>query len=150
MTFTIKSKLAETVKTSLKQGKKQEVAALRLILAGIKQQEVDTRTEVDDTAALAILGKMAKQQRESILHFEKASRDDLVAQEQFELDLLESYLPESLSDAEIERSINEAIATAGAETPKDMGKVMGLLKASLQGRADMGAVSIAVKARLSA
>jgi uncharacterized protein YqeY len=150
VTFTIKSKLAETVKTSLKQGKKQEVAALRLILAGIKQQEVDTRTEVDDTAALAILGKMAKQRRESILHFEKASRDDLVAQEQFELDLLESYLPESLSDAEIERSINEAIATAGAETPKDMGKVMGLLKASLQGRADMGAVSIAVKARLSA
>ncbi len=150
MTFAIKTKLTESVKTSLKQGKKQEVGALRLILAAFKQHEVDTRTDVDDDAALAILGKMAKQRRESLSHFEKAGRDDLIAQEQFELDLLESYLPAALGDAEIDAAISEAITAAGAESPKDMGKVMGLLKASLQGRADMGVVSASVKAKLSA
>lgn len=123
---------------------------MRLILAAIKQQEVDTRTEVDDDAALVILGKMAKQRRESISHYEKANRDDLVAQEQFELALIDSYLPAALSDAEIATAINDAISDSGAASIKDMGKVMGLLKTSLQGRADMGAVGATVKARLSA
>ena len=150
MTNEIKSKLNEAVKASLKKGEKQQVGALRLIMAAIKQQEVDTRTEVDDAATLAIFGKMAKQRRESISHYEKAERDDLVAQEQFELELLESYLPAALSDAEITTAIDEALSSAGATTLKDMGKVMSLLKTSLQGRADMGAVSAAVKARLSA
>ena len=150
MTFAIKTKLTEAVKTSLKQGKKRQVGALRLILAAFKQHEVDTRTDVDDDVALVILGKMAKQRRESLSHFEKAGRDDLIAQEQFELELLGSYLPAALSDAEIEAAINEAITASGAESPNDMGKVMGLLKASLQGRADMRVVSASVKAKLSA
>ena len=150
MTFAIKTKLTEAVKTSLKQGKKQRVGALRLILAAFKQHEVDTRTDVDDDLALVIIGKMAKQRRESLSHFEKAGRDDLIAQEQFELVLLESYLPAALNDAEIEAAISEAITASGAESPKDMGKVMGLLKASLQGRADMRVVSSSVKAKLSA
>ena len=148
MTFEIKTKISEAVKTSLKQGEKQEVGALRLMLAAIKQQEVDTRTDVDDTAALAILNKLAKQRRESIGHFEKAGRDDLVQQEKFELELLQSYLPAALSDTEIEAAIRAAIETSGANSPKDMGKVMGLLKSSLQGRADMGAVSATVKTAL--
>ena len=150
MTFAIKTKLTEAVKTSLKQGKKQHVGALRLILAAFKQHEVDTRTDVDDDLALVIIGKMAKQRRESLSHFEKAGRDDLIAQEQFELVLLESYLPVALNDAEIEAAISEAITASGAESPKDMGKVMGLLKASMQGRADMRVVSSSVKAKLSA
>lgn len=150
MTFAIKTKLTEAVKTSLKQGKKRKVGALRLILAAFKQHEVDTRTDVDDDVALVILGKMAKQRRESLSHFEKAGRNDLIAQEQFELELLESYLPAALSDAEIEAAINEAITASGAESPNDMGKVMGLLKASLQGRADMRVVSASVKGKLSA
>lgn len=150
MTNEIKSKLNESVKASLKSGEKQKVGALRLILAAIKQQEVDTRAEVDDAAALAILGKMAKQRRESISHYEKAERNDLVQQEQFELNLLESYLPAALSDAEVATAIDEAISSTGATTLKDMGKVMGVLKSSLQGRADMGAVGATVKARLSA
>ena len=149
MTSEIKTKLTGAVTDALKQGRKQEVGALRLILAAIKQREVDSRTEVDDDTALAILGKLAKQRRESISHFEKAGRDDLVAQEQFELGLLQSYLPAALSDAEVDTAIGEAIAAADAHSPKDMGKVMGLLKASLQGRADLGAVSATVKARLS-
>ena len=149
MTFEIKTKLSSAVTNALKQGRKQEVGALRLVLAAIKQREVDSRTEVDDDAALVILGKLAKQRRESISHFEKAGRDDLVAQEQFELELLQSYLPAALGDEEIDAAISEAIATAQARSPKDMGKVMGLLKASLQGRADLGVVSATVKARLS-
>jgi uncharacterized protein YqeY len=150
VTFAIKSKLNDAVKVSLKKGEKREVGALRLILAAIKQQEVDTRIEVDDDSVLAILGKMAKQRRESIFHFEKAGRDDLVAQEQFELALLASYLPAALSDAEIAAAIDAAITSSGSTSPKDMGKVMGLLKTSLQGRADMGAVGATVKARLAA
>ncbi len=149
MTDEIKSKLSEAVKASLKSGEKQKVGALRLILAAIKQQEVDTRTDVDDAAALAILGKMAKQRRESISHYEKAGRNDLVQQEQFELDLLESYLPAALGEAEIAAAIDEAISTTGASSIKDMGKVMGVLKSTLQGRADLGAVGATVKARLS-
>ncbi|MDP6184710.1 MAG: GatB/YqeY domain-containing protein [Gammaproteobacteria bacterium] len=149
MTCAIKARLVDAVKDALKKGRKQEVGALRLILAAIQQHEVDSRTEVDDATTLTILGKLAKQRRESISQYEKAGRNDLVAQETFELDLLRSYLPEPLDDADIDKAIGEAIATAAAESPRDMGKVMGLLKASLQGRADLGVVSARVKTRLS-
>ncbi len=149
MSFEIKTNLSDAVITSLKQGNKKEVGALRLMLSAIKQQEVDSREPVDDDAALVILTKLAKQRRESIEQFQKGGRDDLVQQEQFELELLQSYLPKALSDDEVRAAIVEAISTSGATSPKDMGKVMGLLKGSLQGRADMGAVSGIVKSELS-
>ena len=149
MTSEIKTQLTEAVKTSLKQGKKQAVGALRLILAAIKQHEIDNRVDIDDKTAVAILGKLAKQRRESIEQFSKAGRDDLVAQEEFELALLKSYLPSELSPAEVSAAIRDAIDGAGATSPKDMGKVMGMLKTSLQGRADMSAVSATVKAELA-
>jgi|TARA_B110000196_G_scaffold146413_1_gene126711 uncharacterized protein YqeY len=149
VSFEIKTNLSDAVITSLKQGNKKEVGALRLMLSAIKQQEVDSREPVDDDAALVILTKLAKQRRESIEQFQKGGRDDLVQQEQFELELLQSYLPKALSDDEVRAAIVEAISTSGATSPKDMGKVMGLLKGSLQGRADMGAVSGIVKSELS-
>lgn len=149
MSSALKEQISDAVKDALKQGRKQEVGALRLILSAIKQVEIDSRTDVDDDQSIAILGKLAKQRRESISQFEAAGRDDLVAQERFELDLLKSYLPAGLSEAEIETAVDNAISQAGAASPKDMGKVMGLLKSSLQGRADMGAVSKIVKSRLA-
>jgi len=149
VTSDIKRRLSEATKDALKQGRKQEVGALRLILAAIKQYEVDSRSTVDDKQTLAILGKLAKQRRESISQFEAAGRDDLVAQEQFELGLLESYLPAAMDDAEVTAAIRDAIASVGAKSPQDMGKVMGVLKSALQGRADMGTVSAKVKAALS-
>ena len=149
MTSAIKTQLTEAVNTSLKLGKKQAVGALRLILAAIKQHEIDNRVDIDDKTAVAILGKLAKQRRESIEQFSKAGRDDLVAQEEFELALLRGYLPSELSPAEIRAAIRDAIDGAGATAPKDIGKVMGLLKTSLQGRADMSTVSATVKAELA-
>jgi uncharacterized protein YqeY len=149
VTFEIKNALGDSVKTAMKAGKKREVGALRLALAAIKQQEVDTRIEVDDETALGILTKLCKQRRESIEQFEKAGRTDLVEQEQFELELLQTYLPEALSDEEILAAIAAAIGSTGATSPKDMGRVMADLKSSLQGRADMKAVSAIVKSQLA-
>jgi uncharacterized protein YqeY len=150
VTSEIKAQLSEAVKSAMKQGRKREVGALRLILAAIKQHEVDSRSEMDDVQALAILNKLAKQRRESISQFAAAGRDDLVAQEQFELDLLGSYMPAAMSDSDIDSAIQSAISTVAATSPQDMGKVMGHLKKALQGRADMGVVSAKVKAVLSA
>ena len=133
----------------MKSGEKKTVAALRLVLAALKQQEVDQRTELDDNAVLAILTKLAKQRKESIEQYQQAGREDLIAQEQFELDLITNYLPEAASEEDIAAAIDEAIATSGAESMKDMGKVMGILKGKLEGRADFGALSQAVKARLN-
>jgi uncharacterized protein YqeY len=145
----LKDRISGDVKDALKQGRKQELGALRLILSAIKQQEVDTRADVDDDHVNTILVKLAKQRRESIAQFETAGRDDLVAQERFELELLETYLPAALSEPEIEAAVAKAISESGAESPKDMGKVMGLLQGALKGRADMGAVSKLVKSRLA-
>ena len=128
---------------------KQRLAALRLIQAAFKQIEVDERIELDDTQSIAILDKMAKQHRDSIDQFEQAGRDDLVEKEQFELDIIETYLPEKLSEDEIKVMIESAIAETGAASIKDMGKVMGKLKGELQGRADMAQVSGLIKARLN-
>ena len=149
MSETFKERLTEDVKTALRAGEKAKLGALRLISAAVKQYEVDHRVALDEGVALELLTKMAKQRRESISHFESAGRDDLVKQEQFELELILAYLPQPLSDQEVEQHVTDAIATSGAATVRDMGKVMSLLNAKCKGRADMAAVSALVKARLA-
>ena len=146
----LKAALMADIKACMKSGEKDKLAVLRLVSAAVKQKEVDERVEVDDTAMLVILDKMAKQRRESIEHFTKGGRDDLAAVEQSELDIIQTYLPKPLDDAEIDSMIEEAIDESGASEIKHMGKVMGLLKSKLQGRADMGAVSAKIKTRLNA
>ena len=150
MSSTLKSKLMSDMKSSMKSGDKQRLGVIRLMLAAIKQIEVDERIEPDDTRILAVLDKMAKQRRESISHYSDAGRDDLVAVEQAEIDIIQEYLPEALSEAEINNLVEQSIAATGAATIKDMGKLMAALKPQLQGRADMGKVSQLVKSRLSA
>jgi uncharacterized protein YqeY len=137
------------MKQAMRDGDKRRLGVVRLVMAAIKQREVDDRVELDDTGVTAVLDKMAKQRRESIAQYSKAGRDDLVDQENFELELLKTYLPEPLAEAEIDAMIEAAIESSGASSIKDMGKVMGQLKPKLQGRADMGAVSARIKARLS-
>ena len=138
----------QDVKDAMRAKDKPRLATLRLITAAIKQQEIDERIELDDTQVLALLDKMCKQRRESISQFEKAGRDDLIAQEVSELELIQTYLPEQLGEDEIIALIDAAMAATGAASIKDMGKVMGQLKPKLQGRADMGAVSAMIKAKL--
>ena len=145
----IKSRVSDDVKAAMRSKDKQGLATLRLIQAAFKQIEVDERIELDDTQSIAILDKMAKQHRDSIDQFEQAGRDDLVEKEQFELDIIETYLPEKLAEDEIKVMIESAIAETGAASIKDMGKVMGKLKGELQGRADMAQVSGLIKARLN-
>ncbi|KTD23893.1 Transamidase GatB domain protein [Legionella lansingensis] len=147
--MTIKDRISNDVKEAMRARDKAKLDTLRLITAAVKQVEVDERITVDEGRMLAILDKLAKQRKESITQFEAAGRDDLVAQEQFELDLINQYLPEPFSDAEIEELIAKAIAQVGAEKMSDMGKVMALLKPELQGRADMAKVSALIKAKLS-
>ena len=125
------------------------LSAIRLILAAIKQREVDERIELTDADVVSVLEKMIKQRRESIAQFEKAARNDLVEAEKFELGVLSAYLPQQMGDAEIQQEINKAIAESGASGVKEMGKVMALLKSRLAGRADMGKVSGLVKNKLS-
>ena len=125
------------------------LSAIRLILAAVKQKEVDERIELTDGDVVGILEKMIKQRRESIAQFEKAARKDLADAEKFELGVLSGYLPQQLGEAEIQKEINSVIAEVGAGGVKDMGKVMAALKSRLAGRADMGKVSTLVKARLS-
>lgn len=146
----IKDQVSDDVKAAMRSKDKQRLAALRLIQAAFKQKEVDERIELNDEQTIAILDKMAKQHRDSIEQFSQADRNDLVEIEQFELSIIESYLPAKLSDDEINSLIGDAISVTGAESIKDMGKVMGLLKGKLQGRADMGQVSGLIKARLNA
>ena len=150
MAESLKSKIQTDMKSSMKSGDKSRLGVIRLMLSAIKQVEVDERVELDDTRIIAVLDKMAKQRRESISQFDQAGRDDLSAIEHAELEIIQEYLPEALSEAEIEALIEQSIAAAGAETIKDMGKVMGMLKPKLQGRADMGKVSQQIKSRLSA
>ena len=150
MSSTLKPQLMSDMKSSMKSGDKQRLGVIRLMLAAIKQIEVDERIELDDTRILAVLDKMAKQRRESISQYGDAGRDDLVAVEQAEIDIIQEYLPEALSEAEINDLVEQSIASTGAATIKDMGKLMAALKPQLQGRADMGKVSQLVKSRLSA
>ena len=150
MSSTLKPQLTNDMKSSMKSGDKHRLGVVRLILAAIKQIEVDERIELDNTRILSVLDKMAKQRRESISQFGAANRDDLVAIEQAEIEIIKEYLPEALSDSEINDLVEQSIAATGAESIKDMGKLMGVLKPQLQGRADMGKVSQLIKSRLSA
>jgi uncharacterized protein len=147
--MTTKELLNNDVKDAMRAKDKNLLSTLRLITAAVKQIEVDERIDVDEDRMLAILDKMTKQRKESITQYEKANREDLVAQEQFELGVIAKYMPEPLSNAEIEQFINDAITHTGAEKMADMGKVMGQLKSTLQGRADMAQVSALIKAKLS-
>ena len=134
----------------MKGGDKKRLGVIRLVLAAIKQVEVDERIELDDDRVLAVLDKMVKQRRESISQYTDAGRTDLVEQEEYEVTILKDFLPEALSEDEIEQLISKAIADTGASSIKDMGKVMGILKPQMQGRADMGAVSGKIKTQLNA
>jgi uncharacterized protein YqeY len=132
----------------MKSHDKPRLLVIRLMLAAIKQIEVDERIELDDDRIIAVLDQMTKQRRESIEQFSKAGRDDLVTIEEFELQIIREYLPEALSEAEINELIAQSIEATGAASIKDMGKVMGMLKPQLQGRADMSVVSKRIKSRL--
>lgn len=147
--MTLKERITEDMKTAMRAGEKERLGTIRLVLAAIKQREVDERITLDDTQVLAALEKMIKQRKESITQFESGGRADLVAKEKAELGVLQAYLPEQMSDAEIDALIAEAVAASGATSIKDMGKVMGLVKARAQGKADMGAVSARIKQKLS-
>ena len=133
----------------MRAGDKERLGGIRLVLAAIKQREVDERIQLDDTQVLAVLEKMIKQRRESITQFEAGGRADLVAKESAELAVLLAYLPAQLSDAEVASAIRAAIASTGATTMKDMGKVMAAVKPQVQGRTDMGALSARIKGLLS-
>ena len=146
--MSLKGKITDDMKSAMKAGDKDRLRAVRLILAAIKQIEVDTRTDLDDAAVLSILDKMVKQRRDSVEQFQKGGRDDLVNIELAEIAVIETYLPEQMSDEELDTLINEVISATGAETIRDMGKVMGQIKSKAAGRADMGAVGAKVKARL--
>lgn len=145
----LKQRLTDDMKSAMRAKEKDRLMTIRTILAAVKQQEVDTREDVDDTAILAILDKQSKQRRESISQFTEAGRDDLVAQEELELSFIKEYLPEPLSDDEIQSFIKEAIESTEASSMKDMGKVMAYLKPKMQGRADMGKISGQIKSSLT-
>ncbi|MFV2031074.1 MAG: GatB/YqeY domain-containing protein [Gammaproteobacteria bacterium] len=144
----LKSRLQSDMKSSMKSGEKGRLLVIRLMLAAIKQIEVDERIELDDARVTSVLDKMCKQRRESIEQFSGAGRDDLVAIESTELEIIGEYLPEALSDAEITKLVGQAINDTGAESIRQMGSVMNILKPRLQGRADMGKVSQLVKSKL--
>jgi uncharacterized protein YqeY len=138
------------MKAAMRAKDSARLSAIRLLLAALKQREVDERIELSDADVLSAIEKMIKQRRESIAQFEKASRSDLADAEKFEVGVLSAYLPQQMGDAEVEKALAAAIAEAGATTMKDMGKVMALLKPRLAGKADMGKVSSLLKAKLSA
>jgi uncharacterized protein YqeY len=148
--MSLKNQITEDMKSAMKAGDKDRLKTVRLIMAAIKQVEVDQRVELDDAGVLSVLDKMVKQRRDSVTQFEKGGRDDLAAIERAEIDVLANYLPEQLSPEELAALVDEVIAATGAEGMRDMGKVMGQIKAKAAGRADMGAVSATVKERLGA
>ncbi|RMG37648.1 MAG: GatB/YqeY domain-containing protein [Gammaproteobacteria bacterium] len=147
--MTLKSRIQDDMKTAMKAGEKARLGVIRLIMAAIKQREVDERTELNDEQVLAVLDKMVKQRRDSIKQYKDAGRNDLAEAEQAEVEIIQGYLPAALSEEEIATIVEQAIAEVGAESMKDMGKVMGKVKPQVQGRADMGAVSALVKQKLS-
>ncbi len=144
----LKQRINDNVKAAMRSKDKDRLGVLRLITAAFKQKEVDERIELDDAMVLAIMDKMVKQIRDSIQQFEQAGRDDLVEKEKFELEIIQEYLPAQFTEDEIKQLIAESITESGAESVKDMGKVMGVLRPRLQGRADMGQVSALVKQQL--
>jgi hypothetical protein len=148
--MSLKGQITEDMKSAMKAGDKDRLKVVRLMLSAVKQIEIDKRIEIDDDGVLAVLGKMVKQRRDSVDQFEKGDREDLAKIERDEIAILEQYLPAQLSAEELASLIDEAIKASGAESIRDMGKVMGQVKAKAAGRADMGAVSAAVKERLNA
>jgi len=148
--MSLKNSITEDMKSAMKAGDKDRLKVVRLILAAIKQVEVDSRKELDDTAVLGVLDKMVKQRRDSVEQFTKGGREDLAAIELAEIAVLEGYLPAQLDEAELDALIDEVIAATGAASIRDMGKVMGAIKSRAAGRADMGVVGSRVKERLEA
>jgi uncharacterized protein YqeY len=147
--MSLRVRVTDDMKAAMRARDTVRLGTIRLLLAAIKQKEVDERIELDDAAVSAIVEKLIKQRKDSISQFQAAGRDDLVTAEQAELVVLQAYLPEQLSAAEVEAAVVAAIAESGAASAKDMGKVMGLIKPRLAGRADMGQVSALIKARLA-
>src|SRR3954469_18812298 len=144
----LREQLNEDIKTAMKARDQEKLGALRLLLAAVKQREVDERITLDDAQVVSVIEKMMKQRKDSIAQYEKASPQDLADKEKYETSILEAYLPQQMSQAEIEAAVAEAIASTGAKGAADMGKVMGVLKPKLAGRADMGKVSGLVKSKL--
>ena len=144
----MKARITEDMKSAMRAGEKDRLSCIRMLQAGIKQREVDERISLDDAQVLAVIDKMIKQRKESVVQFEAGNRADLVAKESAEIALLSAYLPAQLDGAELDAMIRDAIATTSADSMKDMGKVMGLLKPKVQGRTDMGALSARIKSAL--
>jgi uncharacterized protein YqeY len=144
----LKSRIQDDVKSAMRARDRERLDALRLISASIKQKEVDERIDLDDAAVIGVLEKMIKQRRDSIEYYQKAGRDELAAREAYEIEVIQAYMPTAMDEAELEALIDAALNETGASSMKEMGKVMGALKAKVQGRADMGAVSAKVKTRL--
>lgn len=147
--MSLKVRINDDMKAAMRARETERLGTIRLLLAAIKQREVDDRVELDDAAVTAVIDKMIKQRKDSIAQFETAGRTDLVDKEKAELDVLIAYMPAQLSDAEVAAEVQAAVAQVGAAGPQDMGKVMGVLKPKLAGKADMTAVSAQVKAALS-
>jgi uncharacterized protein YqeY len=147
--MTLKARIQEDMKSAMRAGEKERLANIRMVMAAIKQREVDERIELDDAQVLSVIDKMVKQRRESIAQFAAGGRADLVAKEEAEMRLLTAYLPVPLTEAELDSLISEAVSATGAASIKDMGKVMAAIKAKAAGRADMAAVGARIKARLS-
>jgi hypothetical protein len=147
--MSLKHRITEDMKSAMRAKDSPRLSAIRLLLAAIKQREVDERIELDDAAVVSVIEKMLKQRRDSIQQYEAAGRQDLADAEKFEVEVLSAYMPQPMSAAEIEAAIAAAVAESGAASPQDMGKVMALVKPRLAGRADMGKVSGLVKAALS-
>ncbi len=146
--MSLKARITEDMKTAMRSGEKDRLSCIRMLQAGIQQREVDERIKLDDAQVLAVIDKMIKQRRESIVQFEAGNRVDLVARESAEIGWLTQYLPAQLGDSELEALIREAIAATGAASMKEMGKVMGMLKPKVQGRTDIGALSARIKSAL--
>jgi uncharacterized protein YqeY len=144
----LKERITDDMKAAMRAGEKERLGVIRMITAAIKQREVDERISLDDAQVLSVLEKMIKQRKESLVQFEAGNRPDLVAKESAEITLLQGYMPSQLSGAEIDSLIADAIAATGAASIKEMGKVMGIIKAKAQGRADMAAVGAKIKAKL--
>jgi uncharacterized protein len=144
----LKERITDDMKAAMRAGEKERLGVIRMITAAIKQREVDERIVLDDAQVLSVLEKMIKQRKESLVQFQAGNRQDLVDKESAEITLLETYMPARLSDSELDALIVEAVTATGASSIKDMGKVMGIIKAKAQGRADMGAVGAKIKAKL--
>ncbi len=148
--MSLKTRVSDDMKAAMRAKDAPRLAAIRLLLAAMKQKEIDERVELTDTDVISIIGKMIKQRRDSITQYEAGSRKDLADAERFEITVLEAYMPQALSDAEIAAAVAEAVQSSGAKAMSDMGKVMAVLKPKLAGKADMGKVSALVKSKLAA